>query len=203
MNPKRRIRLTYANVVASVALFAALGGSSYAALSVTGAQVRDGSLSGRDVRNASLTGKDVRDQTLLAKDFKRGQLSTGPKGDKGDPGTPGPQGPTGNPGTPGEPGPQGDPGPGARWAEVTTNGPDATIVAQSGGFSVTSEAGGQFTLNTGVSTQGKAVLASLRPGTSGSGATVQVQKSGASGVFVETYNSVGSVTSEDFTVVVL
>jgi hypothetical protein len=51
--------------------------------------------------------------------------------------------------------------------------------------------------------QGKAVLASLRPGTSGSGATVQVQKSGASGVFVETYNSVGSVTSEDFTVVVL
>lgn len=203
MNSKRRIRLTYANVVASLALFAALGGSSYAALSVTGAQVRDGSLSGRDVRNASLTGQDVRDQTLLAKDFKRGQLPTGPKGDKGDPGTPGPQGPTGNPGTPGEPGPKGDPGPGARWAEVTTNGPDATIVAQSGGFSITSEAGGQFTLDTGAFTQGKAVLASLRPGTSAPGATVQVRKSGASGVFVETYNSVGTVTSQDFTVVVL
>jgi hypothetical protein len=203
---RRRIRLTYANVVASVALFAALGGSSYAALSVTGAQVRDGSLSGRDVRNASLTGQDVRDQTLLARDFKQGQLPAGPKGEQGDPGAPGPQGPKGDPGTPGELGPkgeQGDPGPGARWAEVTTNGPDATIVAQSGGFSITSEAGGQFTLDTGASTQGKAVLASLRPGTSGSGATVQVQKSGASGVFVETYNSVGSVTSEDFTVVVL
>jgi hypothetical protein len=206
MNVKRRIRLTYANVVASVALFAALGGSSYAALSVTGAQVRDGSLSGRDVRNASLTGKDVRDRTLLAKDFKRGQLPAGPKGDKGDPGTTGPPGPKGDPGTPGEPGPKGDKGdtaPGARWAEVTTNGPDATIVAQSGGFSITNEATGQFTLDTGASTQGKAVLASLQPGTSGNGATVQAQKSGASGVFVETYSSVGSVTSEDFTVVVL
>ena len=53
MKGKRRIRLTYANVIASIALFAALGGSSYAALAVTGAQVRDGSLSGRDVRNAS------------------------------------------------------------------------------------------------------------------------------------------------------
>jgi hypothetical protein len=31
-----------------VALFAALGGSSYAAVAITGQQVRDGSLSGRD-----------------------------------------------------------------------------------------------------------------------------------------------------------
>lgn len=194
---RRRIRLSYANVVASLALFAALGGSSYAAISITGKHVRDGSLSGRDVRNASLTSGDVRDQSLLAQDFKQGQLPAGPKGDKGDPGAPGQIGPKGDKG---EPGPA---GPGARWAEITTNGPDATIVAQSGGFSITNETTGQFTLDTGASTQGKAVLASLRPGTSGNGATVQVQKSGANGVFVETYNSVGTVVSEDFTVVVL
>jgi hypothetical protein len=104
MKARRRIRPTYANVVASVALFAALGGSSYAALAITGQQVRDGSLSGRDVRNASLTTSDVRDQTLLARDFKRGQLpagQAGPQGPKGDPGTNGNAGPRGEPGPPG------------------------------------------------------------------------------------------------------
>ena len=39
-----RGKLTYANVMSTVAVFVALGGSSYAALSITG----------RDVRNLSL-----------------------------------------------------------------------------------------------------------------------------------------------------
>jgi len=98
MKKNRRIRITYANVVASLALFAALGGSSYAAIAVTGAQVRDGSLTGRDVRNSSLTGKDVRNQSLLAQDFKAGQLPTGPAGPKGDPGQPGARGEKGDTG---------------------------------------------------------------------------------------------------------
>lgn len=98
MKGTRRIRLTYANVVASIALFAALGGSSYAAITITGKQVRDGSLSGRDVRNASVTGRDVRDQSLLAQDFKQGQLPAGPQGPKGDPGAAGPKGDSGEPG---------------------------------------------------------------------------------------------------------
>lgn len=104
MKGKRRIRLTYANVVASLALFAALGGSSYAAISVTGAQVRDGSLSGRDVRNGSLSGSDVHDRSLLAQDFKQGQLPAGPQGAKGDPGAPGSPGPKGDTGAAGKPG---------------------------------------------------------------------------------------------------
>jgi hypothetical protein len=99
MKPKRSIRITYANVVATVALFAALGGSSYAAVAITGKQVRDGSLSGRDVHNASLTGRDIRDASLLAADFKSGQLPAGPKGEPGPRGEPGPagdQGPAGS-----------------------------------------------------------------------------------------------------------
>jgi hypothetical protein len=104
MKPRRTIRITYSNVVATVALFAALGGSSYAAVAITGKQVRDGSLSGRDVHNASLTGKDVRDASLLARDFKAGQLPAGPQGPKGDPG---PRGEPGPPGPAGEPGPAG------------------------------------------------------------------------------------------------
>jgi hypothetical protein len=101
------MRLNYANVVATLALFAALGGSSYAAISVTGAQVRDGSLSGRDVRNATLTGKDVRDRSLRERDFRSGELPVGPagpqgvQGPKGDAGAPGSQGPKGDKGDPG------------------------------------------------------------------------------------------------------
>jgi hypothetical protein len=55
---KRRPSPTTA--IALVALFVALGGTSYAALVVTGRNVRNGSLTGADVRTNSLTGVDVR-----------------------------------------------------------------------------------------------------------------------------------------------
>jgi hypothetical protein len=120
MKGKRRIRLSYANVVASLALFAALGGSSYAAISITGKQVRDGSLSGRDVRNASLTGKDVGDRSLLARDFKSGQLPAGPRGAQGPLGTQGPKGDKGDPGAPGS---------SVAFAKITLTGGGATVDA--------------------------------------------------------------------------
>ena len=55
MNALRR-RLTYANVMSTLAVFIALGGSSYAAVSITGRDVRDGSLTARDLRRNSLGG---------------------------------------------------------------------------------------------------------------------------------------------------
>jgi hypothetical protein len=91
-------RLTYANVMATIAVFVALGGSSYAAVRITGKQVADSSLTGRDIKNGSVTGADVKNRSLRALDFKRGQLPRGttgpqglqgPKGDNGDPGVPG------------------------------------------------------------------------------------------------------------------
>jgi hypothetical protein len=62
----RRItrHLSYANVTATLALFIALGGSSYAALQLTGRDIRNNSLTGRDVRNNSLTGRDIREKRL-------------------------------------------------------------------------------------------------------------------------------------------
>jgi hypothetical protein len=89
----------YANVTATLALFVALGGTSYAAATISGSDVRNGSLSGadikneslksRDVDNGSLTGSDLKNGSLLAADFKAGQLPAGPQG------LPGPQGPQG------------------------------------------------------------------------------------------------------------
>ncbi|HWT95729.1 MAG TPA: hypothetical protein VN238_22205, partial [Solirubrobacteraceae bacterium] len=52
------------NLVAYLALFVALGGTSYAAVTVTGSQVKD----------STLTGRDVRDGTLTARDFNTAQL---------------------------------------------------------------------------------------------------------------------------------
>ena len=65
-------RLSYANVTATIALVLALGGTAYAAVKITGAEVKNGSLSGEDVANQSLSGADV--QNLSDADFKGGRL---------------------------------------------------------------------------------------------------------------------------------
>jgi hypothetical protein len=90
----RSYRPSHAVVVAYLALFVALGGSSYAAITVTGKNVKNSSLTGKDIKNNSVTGSDVKsiktgdvtDRSLLAKDFKAGQLPSGAQGLKGDPG---------------------------------------------------------------------------------------------------------------------
>jgi hypothetical protein len=54
----------YANVVATLALVVAMGGTSYAAVKITGKDVKNGSLSGKDVKDESLSGKDVKKQSV-------------------------------------------------------------------------------------------------------------------------------------------
>jgi hypothetical protein len=85
-----------AMLVALLALFVALGGSSYAALKLPRASV-----GGKALKKNSVTSPKVNDRSLLANDFKRGQLPAGPQG---------PQGPLGPQGGQGPPGPKGDPG---------------------------------------------------------------------------------------------
>lgn len=78
--------LSYGNVVSTLALFVALGGTSYAAAeiagrdvknnSLTGADVRNGSLTGKDVKNRSLTGVDVKNRTLTGSDIKDGAVTS-------------------------------------------------------------------------------------------------------------------------------
>lgn len=117
-------KVTYANVMATLAVFISLGGSSYAALTITGSNVRNSSLTGADVKNSSLTTSDVKNRSLLAADFKLGQLpkgDRGPAGPAGTPGAPGTPGPAGPPGTPGAPGADGKDAT-ALWAVVDDNG---------------------------------------------------------------------------------
>jgi len=72
----RRLRdhLTYANVMATIAVFVALGGSSYAALSLTGSDIRNESLTGRDIRNGSITSRDVKNRSLTGRDIRNGSI---------------------------------------------------------------------------------------------------------------------------------
>jgi hypothetical protein len=103
------LRLTYANVVATLALFVALGGSSYAAIqlgadSVTSRNIAKGQVKASDIGKSAVTSAKVKDASLLATDFQAGQLPAGPAGPTGQPGARGPEGPRGERGPEGAPG---------------------------------------------------------------------------------------------------
>jgi hypothetical protein len=59
-----RRRLSYANVVATLALFVALGGSSYAAFKITGRDVINGSITYRDLKRDTLGGGRIDESRL-------------------------------------------------------------------------------------------------------------------------------------------
>lgn len=72
-------RPSHSTIVAYLALFVALGGSSYAALRVGSAQIVDNSIRSKDIRNNSVRGKDVRRDTLTGADIKESRLGVVPQ----------------------------------------------------------------------------------------------------------------------------
>lgn len=75
-----RKHLSYANVMATLALFVSLGGGAYAALripadSIGNRQLKRNAVTGEKVRNASLTGADVKPDSLTGSDIKPGSLT--------------------------------------------------------------------------------------------------------------------------------
>jgi hypothetical protein len=57
-------RLSYANVVATLALFVALGGSSYAVSQISGSQIRNASIAGKKLKRNTLGGKRIKESRL-------------------------------------------------------------------------------------------------------------------------------------------
>jgi hypothetical protein len=106
------------NVIAYLALFLALGGSSLAA---TNALVPRDSVGTAQLVNGS----------LLKKDFKAGQLQRGPRGHAGSPGARGASGPQGPAGPAGAAGAEGPPGKVAGW-EIVSGGQLSDTVAPGG-----------------------------------------------------------------------
>jgi len=81
----RRLRTScsFANLTAVTALFIALGGTSYAAITIP-----RNSVGAAQLRTNAVTSAKVKDHSLLSKDFKAGELPAGPKGDDGKAGSP-------------------------------------------------------------------------------------------------------------------
>ncbi len=119
----RRLRphLTYANVVASLALFIALGGASYAAI-----QLPPGSVGTQQLKNHAVTLVKIGREA-------RGALR----------GRPGPLGPGGPRGPVGPKGPQGPPGTTRAFGEVRADG---TLTESRGAPSVTHASAGRYCL---------------------------------------------------------
>jgi hypothetical protein len=61
---KVRHRLTYANVMSSMAVFIALGGSSYAAVTISGSNIKNRSITGSKLKKNALTGAEIKEATL-------------------------------------------------------------------------------------------------------------------------------------------
>lgn len=116
-----RTSLTYANVMATVAVFLALGGGAYAAT-----QLPKNSVGTKQIKNNAVNSAKVKDGTLLAKDFRAGQLRSGPQGARGPQGL---RGQTGQTGPPGQTGPTGAPG---QTGQTGPAGPTASASASSG-----------------------------------------------------------------------
>lgn len=79
--------LTYANVMSTVSVFIALGGTSYAVASLPKNSVGE-----RQLRSKAVTSAKIRDGAVTAADLAPGAAKTGPRG---------PRGATGDPGAPG------------------------------------------------------------------------------------------------------
>ena len=96
------------NHLGLLALFVALGGTSYAAVSLP-----RNSVGGPQIKKDAVTTQKVKNRSLKAEDFGLNQIPAGPqgapgergeKGEKGDKGEPGQNGAPGSPGSPGAPG---------------------------------------------------------------------------------------------------
>jgi hypothetical protein len=80
-------RPSFANVVSLIALFVALGGTSYAVVKLPKNSVR-----AKQIAPGAVGSSEVRDRSLLSKDFKPGQLPVGAQGPQGPQGAQGPAG---------------------------------------------------------------------------------------------------------------
>jgi hypothetical protein len=134
-------RPSFSTVISLIALFVALGGVSYAAISIPA-----NSVGTKQLKNNSVNSSKVKDRSLRSRDFAPGQIpkgpsgATGPQGIAGVPGGPGATGTTGATGSTGATGLAGSNGPtgttGATGATGSTGASAVSILTGSSGGSI-------------------------------------------------------------------
>jgi hypothetical protein len=93
-----RLHLTYANVMATIAVFVALGGTSYAVMqlpknSVGSKQIRANAVGASEIRKSTVRSSEIKDRSVALRDISRGARDrlrgqTGPVGPQGAAGPP-------------------------------------------------------------------------------------------------------------------
>lgn len=95
-----RSKLTYSNVVATLALFIALGsGGAYAASKlIDGKTIKPGTIKGKQLAKNAVDAKKIKNGSLTSADFKQGAVPAGARGATGPGGPAGPAGAAGGKG---------------------------------------------------------------------------------------------------------
>lgn len=75
----RRPRLSYANVVSTVALFVALGGTAVATGVIDGKKIKRGSITGKQIKARSVPGGDLRPDSVRGKQIREASLGKVPR----------------------------------------------------------------------------------------------------------------------------
>jgi Collagen triple helix repeat (20 copies) len=133
----RFLRRHHSGVLACVALLVALGGTSYAAVtvarnSVGSAQLKAGAVTPAKLADENVTAAKVARGGLSLDDLAPGQLVDGPRGDRGpvgDRGVAGAAGSAGLRGAVGDPGPVGPPGADGAPGGVGARGTEQVVLA--------------------------------------------------------------------------
>jgi hypothetical protein len=136
---RSKIRISPASVLALVALFVALGGVSYAAVTINGKNIKNNSIPGKKLKNRAVTNNKVKPNSLAAN-----RLTAGARASLR--GAQGPQGPQGAQGAAGPQGPQGPAGTALAYAQVDDGGPSFVAQRTSGFNGVTRPDTGQYCL---------------------------------------------------------
>jgi hypothetical protein len=71
--------LSFANAMASIAVFIALGGGAYAAVQVNGKNIKAHSIAGKKLKNNTIAGKKLKSNTLGGKQINESKLGSVPQ----------------------------------------------------------------------------------------------------------------------------
>ena len=141
---RSNFRISPGSVLALIALFVALGGVSYAAVTINGKNIKNNSIPGKKLKNGAVTNAKVKANSLGANRL----TSAARAALRGARGPQGPAGPQGAHGAQGPQGPEGPAGTALAYAQVNDGGATPSFVAdRTFGFSaVTRPAGGRYCL---------------------------------------------------------
>jgi Collagen triple helix repeat (20 copies) len=175
------------NTIAMLALFVALGGTTYAATALPKSSVGTAQL-----KNGAVTKTKINKKTIAALKGNRGR--TGPQGAQG------PKGTTGAQGVQGVQGVQGPPGP-TYWVVVSSAG---AILRQSGGWTLTHSSVGRWVVDNPNLNESQMAVAdgAFRGVLEGTAPTfVTTFANDTNGFHVSTYDSTGALADLGFSII--